>query len=45
MPDFRDIVYGLLVWGALVEARLRGEDDKEGKEGGKGFCSDLEVAY
>ena len=45
MPDLRDIVYGLLGWGASVVARLRGEDDKEGEEGGKGFCSGLEVAY
>ena len=45
VPDFRDIVYGLLDWGALIEARLRGEDDEEGKEGGKEFCSGLEVAY
>ena len=44
VPDFRDIVYGVTGFEISVKARLRGEDDKEGKEEGKGFCSGLEVA-
>ena len=45
VPDFKAIVYGLSNLGNLLEVQLRTEDDTEGKEEGKGFCSGLEVAY
>ena len=45
VPDFRDIVYGLSGLGAMVEARLRGKSDKEGKEEDKRRKKAFSVAW